>query len=90
MGNVNGVSEAAAAFVTDVYPNPAQGTMTFSWSGNDNTADVSIIDVTGKTVATLSNVSRNEQHQLNLPVGQYIVQIITDETSGTSRLQIVK
>jgi hypothetical protein len=35
-------------------------------------------------------VTRNQQHNLNLPVGHYIVQIITSETAGTSRLQIVK
>jgi hypothetical protein len=89
-GNVNGIAENAAAFVTDVYPNPARGAVTISWSGMRNTADVTIVDMTGKTVASLSNVVRNGQHDLNLAVGHYIVNIITDETSATSRLQIVK
>ena len=90
LGNVSGVSEHDGAFVTDVYPNPAQSAVTFSWSGNDHVADISIVDMTGKTVNTLSQVTRNQQHSLNLPVGHYIVQIITSETAGTSRLQIVK
>jgi len=90
LGNVNGLSEDESAFITDVYPNPAQGAVTFSWSGSDNTADVTVVDATGKTVVSLSNVTRNQQQDLNLPVGHYIVQIITNDTSGTSRLQIVK
>lgn len=90
LGNVNGLSENESVFITDVYPNPAQGAVTFSWSGSDNTADVTVVDATGKTVVSLSNVTRNQQQDLNLPVGHYIVQIITNDTSGTSRLQIVK
>lgn len=90
LGNVNGLSEDESAFITDVYPNPAQGAVTFSWSGSDNTADVTVVDATGKTVVSLSNVTRNQPQDLNLPVGHYIVQIITNDTSGTSRLQIVK
>ena len=64
--------------------------MTFSWSGSDNTADVTVVDATGKIVVSLSNVTRNQPQDLNLPIGHYIVQIITNDTSGTSRLQIVK
>ena len=90
LGNMSGLSENDGAFIADVYPNPAQGAVTFSWSGNDNVADISVVDMTGKTVSTLSQVTRNQQHNLNLPVGHYIVQIITSETAGTSRLQIVK
>ena len=90
LGNVNGLSEDESAFITDVYPNPAQGAVTFSWSGSDNTADVTVVDATGKTVVSLSNVTRNQPQDLNLPMGHYIVQIITNDTSGTSRLQIVK
>lgn len=90
LGNVNGLSEDASAFITDVYPNPAQGAVTFSWSGSDNLADVTVVDATGKTVVSLSNVTRNQQQDLNLPVGHYVVQIITNDTSGNSRLQIVK
>ncbi|MBL6865912.1 MAG: T9SS type A sorting domain-containing protein [Flavobacteriales bacterium] len=90
LGNVNGLAEDEAAFITDVYPNPAQGAVTFSWSGSDNTADITVVDATGKTVISLPNVTRNQQQDLNLPVGHYIVQITTNDTSGTSRLQIVK
>ncbi|HAD22275.1 MAG TPA: hypothetical protein DCF87_09225 [Opitutae bacterium] len=88
LGNINGISESDAALVTDVYPNPSEGTVTFSWSGNDSTADIYIVDVTGKTIASLLNVTRNEQHNLDVSPGHYIVQIITNTTSGTSRLQI--
>ena len=74
--------------VTDAFPNPSEGTVTFSWSGNDSTADIYIVDVTGKTIASFLNVTRNEQHNLDVSPGHFIVQIITNSTSGASRLQI--
>jgi len=67
LGNTSGLSEHNGTFITDVYPNPAQGGVTFSWSGNDNVADISIVDMTGKTVSHFVTSESKSTTQLEPP-----------------------
>jgi hypothetical protein len=94
-GNANGkfsavrLSDASsleinpAAFDAVLYPNPTSNTSLLIIKGNQLTVDVSISDMLGRVIWS---VSRNNDSQISLPVenfatGQYIVTVI----SGTNR-----
>ena len=59
-GNVNGMNELEAVAL-DVFPNPSAGRhVSLSWPGSESVADVAVFDLTGRQVAGLRQVVRND------------------------------
>ncbi|MFZ8836009.1 MAG: T9SS type A sorting domain-containing protein [Flavobacteriales bacterium] len=90
LGNVNGIQDWSETLIVDVFPNPAREAVTISWSGDDMIADVVVRDISGKEVLYLNHIVRNSLHQLDLPNGQYTLQVLTSEHSTVKRLQILR
>ena len=65
-GNVNGIEELKPISL-DVFPNPSVGGhVSLSWPGSESVADVAVFDLTGRQVAGLTQVVRNERVHLDL------------------------
>ena len=86
--NINAIS---------VYPNPAIETATINFNLIEaNQANVSVIDMTGKTVATVFNgnlaagAHQFEINVANLATGCYFVQVQTTAGSKTIKLAVTK
>ena len=89
-GNVNGMEELEAVSL-DVFPNPSVGGhVSLSWPGSESVADVAVFDLTGRQVAGLTQVVRNERVHLDLPFGTYIVKMRTETSSSTTQFQVVR
>ena len=73
------------------FPNPSVGgSVSLSWPGMESVADVAVFDLTGRQVAGLTQVVRNEMVNLNLPQGTYVVKMRTETSSATTQLQVVR
>ena len=89
-GNVNGIDELEPVSLT-AFPNPSVGgSVSLSWPGMESVADVAVFDLTGRQVAGLTQVVRNEMVNLNLPQGTYVVKMRTETSSATTQLQVVR
>ncbi|MED5317730.1 MAG: T9SS type A sorting domain-containing protein, partial [Bacteroidota bacterium] len=89
-GNVNGIDELEPVSLT-AFPNPSVGgSVSLSWPGIESVADVAVFDLTGRQVAGLTQVVRNEMVNLNLPQGTYVVKMRTETSSATTQLQVVR
>jgi hypothetical protein len=49
-----------------VYPNPATNTIHFTYSGNQHTLDVTIIDIHGKVLKRQQINNTNQEHSIDL------------------------
>ena len=75
----------------DIFPNPSVGgTVSLSWPGSESVADVAVFDLTGRQVAGIRRVVRNETLNLDLPTGTYMVKMRTETSSATTQLQVVR
>ena len=75
----------------DVFPNPSVGgNVSLSWPGSESVADVSVFDLTGRQVAGLRQVVRNDMVNLGLPAGTYVLKMRTAMSSSTTQLQVVR
>jgi hypothetical protein len=76
-----------------VSPNPASEVAEVRWPAGSGTADVRLIDVTGRIVSNQS-VSASLGHYVlsvaSLPPGVYVVTVMTSERLQTARLVIAK
>ena len=89
-GNVNGI-DVLEPVSLDVFPNPSVGgSVSLSWPGGESVADVAVFDLTGRQVAGLSQVVRNEMVDLNLPSGTFVVKMRTASSSATTQLQVIR
>ena len=63
----------------DVFPNPSAGDqVALSWPGVEPFADVAVFDLTGRQVAGMTQVSRNESVNMDLPPGTYLIKMQTE------------
>ena len=61
-----------------VYPNPANQTFTISFTeAQESVKQVRVMDMLGKEVMSVENLSSNTFNIAHLPVGTYIVQVIS-------------
>ena len=89
-GNVNGIDDLEPVSL-NVFPNPSVGgAVSLSWPGGESVADVAVFDLTGRQVAGLSQVVRNEMVDLNLPSGTFVVKMRTETSSATTQLQVIR
>ena len=76
------ISEVTQKSIT-VFPNPATNQLTIEESSQLN--KVVVMDVTGKNVISLSNLTSNKIDVSALPKGMYVIQITTDSYTGTTK-----
>jgi hypothetical protein len=66
---------------TIIYPNPSgDGKVNIVFEGTNSTRDVSLMDVSGKTLKQWKGVTNNNIHIENLNAGFYTVRIVNVET----------
>ena len=66
---------------TIIYPNPSgDGKVNIVFEGTNSTRDVSLMDVSGKTLKQWKGVTNNNIHIDNLNAGFYTVRIVNVET----------
>ncbi len=66
-----------------VYPNPSRGTTNVAIPSGIGSVDVSINDVSGKSVQHFSNLTTNNIQLTNLKVGLYFVRVKVNSTGET-------
>lgn len=74
-----------------MYPNPNQSIFTLSYSGEENLKDLTVIDLTGKHIQTISlkGFTINKEINLsNLASGMYLIRIQSTSSSLTKRMII--
>jgi hypothetical protein len=85
-----GIDDVNASYSVSVYPNPATNNVTVSVEGLTGKAQVSVVDMTGRTV--MSSAMEGDAMQLNvtkLAQGTYFVRI-EGENISTVRKLVVK
>ena len=66
---------------TIIYPNPSgDGKVNIVFEGTNSIRDVSLMDVSGKTLKQWKGVTNNNMHIDNLSAGFYTVRIVNVET----------
>ena len=89
-GEPQGIDDVNASYSVNIYPNPAKNTVTISVDGLSGKAQVSVIDMSGRTVMT--STMESDATQLNvskLAQGTYFVRI-NGESISTVRKLVVK
>lgn len=89
-GEPQGIDDVNASYSVTIYPNPAKNTVTISVDGLSGKAQVSVIDMSGRTVMT--STMESDATQLNvskLAQGTYFVRI-NGESISTVRKLVVK
>ncbi|MCB9185347.1 MAG: T9SS type A sorting domain-containing protein [Flavobacteriales bacterium] len=87
---VTGINEALDNGLS-VYPNPSNGEFVVEISGVEAVAQLTIIDMTGRTVYTEGvTLNGDFRKNLNLDVanGSYLLQVVTEESVVTRKIQI--
>ncbi len=87
------ISEATAEIGMSVYPNPASGIVNVSFEGKGGDYAVSILDISGRTVATqvVSNASGSTTIEMpiaTLQAGNYFVSVAQGGSSYTQKLMV--
>ena len=92
-----GINENSFASSINLFPNPATNNLTIKLGNNNKNVEVTIIDITGKTIySTTASDSDNYQEQNveinteDFAAGVYVVQIQTADFIGTKKLVIKK
>jgi len=75
--------EVGNANQLDVYPNPSNGKFVIT---NQQGCDLSIIDLTGKTVYQKVNISNMEQVTIDLNSGMYFVSLVSENKKKVRRI----
>jgi len=89
-GEPQGIDDVNASYSVNIYPNPAKNTVTISVDGLNGKAQVSVIDMSGRTVMTSTMESNATQLNVSkLAQGTYFVRI-NGETISTVRKLVVK
>ncbi len=84
--NVNAAEAEASNF--SMYPNPSNGIVNFA---NVENATIEVYNMMGQVVATVNNASENASIDLsNVANGNYVVRIVKDGATSTSKLNIVR
>jgi len=71
----------------NIYPNPTTGIVNIE--GIDNYNELRVLDIQGKTVMAINDFT-NTLNVSNLPKGNYIIRIISDNSVITKKLTLIK
>lgn len=87
------LDEATAEIAMSVFPNPASTTVNVSFEGKGGDYVISIMDVSGRTVATqvasnISGATNVEMPISNLQAGNYFVSVAQGQASYTQKLMV--
>ena len=82
-----GVDELFQDYNVQVYPNPSNGNFTITGAEG---IDVVIFDINGSKVYEKNNLTENENIQLNLANGVYLVKFIKDDKVGVKKVVVAK
>lgn len=85
----NAISEQSLNL--DIYPNPSNGSIIISMTGDNSVGSINVYDMTGRVVYSESAIlSSNYRNNLDLDVvdGTYVLSIVGAETVITRKLQI--
>lgn len=90
--NTTGITENSFASSINLFPNPATDKLTIALGNNNQKVQVTITDITGKIIYT--TIAR-ETHKLEVNTkdfaeGIYVVQIQTEEFTGTKKFMVKK
>lgn len=87
-----GIEESTGADSWSIFPNPAEGSFTFSYEGANTTGDIELIDVTGRVVhserANLINGAQRTIDLIGLSAGNYTVRLTANNERSTQRLMV--
>lgn len=87
-----GIAELNANDAWSIYPNPAEGIVSLSYSGANGTADVDVLDVTGRVVraerTSLAQGSVRNISLSNLSGGTYTVRLTVNGVRSEKRLVV--
>lgn len=86
-----GISDLPSANLFSVYPNPSAGKVQINWAAQSTgTADVTVMDISGRTVATAkASMSRSFSMDLgNLQAGVYFVKVATAAAQHSVKIMI--
>jgi hypothetical protein len=74
-----------------LYPNPSNGPITLHANGFEHKAEVTILDLSGKTVAktTLSNGETRHLNEFNLKQGMYLAKIEFEGTVHVQKISLI-
>jgi len=84
-----GIEENLLNNETSLYPNPNNGKFTLNYVGTEALTKLTVIDIIGKTIQTLSFDSYNANHSIDLThltKGVYFVKIQTNNAVATKRV----
>jgi hypothetical protein len=83
-------------FNVDIFPNPVVNELSFKlYSPNDGNANVQIFDINGKLVSSdkisfPSGITNSMLDVSSLPSATYIVKIISNETTISKKIEVIK
>jgi len=87
-------TERAVDMTIAVYPNPVQSELTISYDiPNDNKAQMTITDFTGKVIQEFGAVQGTSSNTFNvsdLPAGYYLVRLSNGESQQIERFVVIK
>ncbi|MDF3027968.1 MAG: hypothetical protein K0S23_2275 [Fluviicola sp.] len=91
-GGTASINEASAEIAMSVYPNPASEIVNVSFEGTGADYSISILDVSGRTVATqvvtASGATTVEMPINNLQAGNYFVSVANGTSTYTQKLMV--
>ena len=87
-----GIPENAGADAWSIFPNPAEGSFSLSYTGVNTTGDIELIDVTGRVVfmerASLVSGTVRTIDLSDLSAGNYTVRLMAAGERTTQRLLV--
>lgn len=87
---VSTVRDASGTSGFTVYPNPGKRMFTIDFAGTAGEKTISIYDLQGRLLHTLTSTKDFENLQLDYQAGVYLVQVKMQEQASTSRLVITE
>ena len=85
---VLGIANHNNTLHASIYPNPVNNQLTVKLPETANKISVSFVDVLGKEVMTLNNLSGSEVlvNDINLPAGVYVIKVVADGNTNFSKI----
>lgn len=89
-GTVTSVEEnAAVSALLNVFPNPSNGTVNVEWNGAERlSGSLTVTDLLGRTVRTVSAAGLDRLTLTNLPKGVYSLRVVTAAGPLTRRVVV--